>query len=206
MRLEPVKTDPRIFLDPERTTLLIIDIQEKFIPHLIRKDDFIRNTMLLIELAKIMSIPIIVTEHNPKGLGKTIKAIKDILPRKTKIIEKHTFSTFSTQEFVKAIQEIGDASRTLLVAGIESHICIMQSVLEALSQGYKVHVAGDAVTARSRFNWEVGLKRMEQSGAVISSAEMASYELLRRSDTATFKEFLPVIKVLSQKTDEDKNF
>ena len=198
MRAEPVTTDPRIMLDPERTTLLVIDFQKKLVPHLYNPKEVVKNALLLINLAKIMDIPVLATEQYPEGLGETISIIKKALPKRTRIVPKTSFGCFSDQEFCTSIEQFGEASRTLLVVGIESHICVLQTVLGALSQGYKVHVAGDAVSARSQFNWEVGLRRMDVSGAVISSAEMASYELLQRSDTATFKEFLPVIKKLSQ--------
>ena len=108
-------------------------------------------------------------------------------------IDKVTFGCFGDERFLEHLRGLLPR-RQLLVAGIESHICVTQTVLGALRQGYDVHVAGDATSSRAESNWRVGLARMERAGALLSSTEMAIYELLRRSDSEAFKKILPFLK------------
>ena len=109
-------------------------------------------------------------------------------------MDKTTFGCLGDEKILRTLQQHVPPSRTLLVAGIETHICVAQTVLGALAAGYQVHVAADATSSRSASNMQVGIERMRSAGAVISSTEMAIYELLGRSDREEFKQMLPYLK------------
>jgi len=180
-------------LDAEQCALVVIDIQEKLLPAVQRIDELVRNSRLLIRLAGVLDIPVLLTTQYARGLGGTVAEIAELLPG-VRPIDKMEFGCFGREEFRCAAQELPGQRTTLLLCGMESHICVMQTALGALENGYMVHVAADAVSARTDLNWQLGLQRMEAAGCVISSTEMMMYELLRRSGTAHFKEMLPFIK------------
>ncbi len=180
-------------LDASQCTLVVIDIQEKLLPAVLNREELVRNCRTLIRLATILEIPTLVTTQYCKGLGHTVPEIAELLP-KAKEIDKMEFGCFGAEEFRTTLRQASEHSTTVLLCGMESHICVMQTALGALESGYMVHVASDAVGSRTDWNWRVGLERMESAGCVISSTEMMMYELLRRSGTAQFKEMLPYIK------------
>jgi nicotinamidase-related amidase len=128
-----------------------------------------------------------------KGLGGTVAEIASLLPE-TEGIDKNLFSCFGSDAFCALLKRLPGNRNTLLLCGMESHICVMQTALAALRAGYIVHAASDAVSSRTEWNWKIGLERMRAAGAVISSTEMMIYELLRSSDSAAFKEMLPYLK------------
>jgi nicotinamidase-related amidase len=172
--------------------LAVIDIQEKLLPRIHEKERVISNTQLLIRLAKVLSLPVVVSTQYSKGLGATVPAILSLLPNVTPV-DKLEFGCFSNGEFCSAISVLAGRN-TLLLCGIETHICVMQTALGALDQGLNVHVAADAVGSRAELNWKLGLERMREAGAVISSAEMMIYELLGKSGSPAFKEMLQYLK------------
>jgi nicotinamidase-related amidase len=180
-------------LDPGQCTLVVIDIQEKLLPAVLNRYELVRNSRMLIQLATILEIPILLTTQYARGLGSTVPEITELLPR-TKAIDKMEFGCFGAEEFRTALREVPGQRTTVLLCGMESHICVTQTALGALENGNMVHVASDAVGSRTDWNWRVGLERMESAGCVISSTEMMMYELLKRSGTAQFKEMLQYIK------------
>jgi nicotinamidase-related amidase len=133
------------------------------------------------------------TTQYAKGLGETVSDVASLLPE-TQAIDKLLFSCFGSEAFCSVLKRLPDNRNTVLLCGMESHICVMQTALGALREGYLVHVASDAVSSRSEWNWKVGLNRMRDAGAVISSTEMIVYELLRTSGSPAFKELLPYLK------------
>lgn len=180
-------------LEAEKCALIIIDIQEKLLPPIFEKERLVKNTQLLIRLAGILKIPHIATVQYAKGLGKTVPEIASLLPG-TDPIDKQIFSCFGSEVFCSMLKRLPGQRNTVLLCGMESHICVMQTALAALREGYIVHVASDAVSSRTEWNWKAGLERMRTGGAVISSTEMAMYELLRSSGSPAFKELLPYLK------------
>jgi nicotinamidase-related amidase len=180
-------------LAPEECALLVIDIQEKLLPPIFNKEELVRNSQLLIRAAAILNIPAIVSTQYAKGLGGTVPEIASLLPG-TQTIDKNLFSCFSSDVFCTLLKRLPGNRNTLLLCGMESHICVMQTALAALREGYLVHVASDAVSSRTEWNWKIGLHRMRAAGAVISSTEMMIYELMRSSATPAFKELLPYLK------------
>ena len=180
-------------LDAERCALVVVDIQEKLLPPIFQKDQLVRNSQLLIRAAGVMKIPAIVSTQYAKGLGKTVPEVAALLPE-TEAIDKNLFSCFGSDVFCTLLKRLPGNRNTLLLCGMESHICVMQTALAALREGYIVHVASDAVSSRTEWNWKIGLDRMRVAGAVISSTEMMIYELMRSSASAAFKEMLPYLK------------
>jgi nicotinamidase-related amidase len=182
----------RRLLKPEECALAVIDIQEKLLPFIFEKERVVRNSQLLIRLADILGSPILVSTQYVKGLGPTVAEIQSLLPE-VKTLDKLEFGCFGNGEYCSKIAGLANRN-TLLLCGIESHICVTQTALGALNQGLNVHVAADAVSSRTELNWKIGLNRMQAAGAVISSTEMMIYELLGKSGTPAFKEMLKHLK------------
>jgi nicotinamidase-related amidase len=180
-------------LEAEQCALIVVDIQQKLLPPIFNKEMLVRNSQLLVRLAKILSIPIMMTTQYSKGLGATVLEVASLLPDVT-AIDKLEFGCFGSDAFRAGLKSFPGSRNTLLLCGMETHICVMQTALGALNDGYLVHVASDAVSSRSEWNWRIGLDRMREAGAVISSTEMMMYELLRCSGTAQFKEMLSYLK------------
>jgi nicotinamidase-related amidase len=180
-------------LEPEQCALVVIDIQEKLLPPIFQKEQLVRNAQLLVRAAGILKIPALVTTQYSKGLGSTIPEIKS-LAGGSEAIDKTLFSCFGADMFCAALKRLPGNRNTLLLCGMESHICVTQTALSALREGYLVHIASDAVSSRTEWNWKIGLDRMRAAGAVISSTEMMIYELMRSSSSAAFKELLPYLK------------
>jgi nicotinamidase-related amidase len=179
-------------LRAEDCALAVIDIQEKLLPPIFEKERLVRNSQLLVRLADILSLPIIVSTQYVKGLGPTIPEISDLLPA-VETVDKLEFGCFGNDAYCSAVGKLANRN-TLLLCGMEAHICVMQTALGALNQGMNVHVAADAVSSRTELNWKLGLNRMQAAGAVLSSTEMMIYELLGKSGTPAFKEMLKHLK------------
>ncbi|MGC2694382.1 MAG: isochorismatase family protein [Candidatus Angelobacter sp.] len=179
-------------LRPEDCALAVIDIQEKLLPPIYEKERLVRNAQLLVRLANILNLPVIVSTQYAKGLGETIEEISALLPE-VKTVDKLEFGCFGSGEYCSAVAGLANRN-TLLLCGMETHICVMQTALGALNQGLNVHVAADAVSSRTELNWKLGLNRIQAAGAVTSSTEMMIYELLGKSGTPGFKEMLKHLK------------
>src|SRR5580693_7166699 len=180
-------------LESDQSVLVVVDIQEKLLPPIFQKEQLVNNAKLLIRAAGVLKIPAIVSTQYAKGLGKTVPEIASLLPE-TEAIDKDRFSCFGSDVFCALLKRLPGNRNTLLLCGMESHICVMQTALAALREGYIVHIASDAVSSRTEWNWKIGLERMRAAGAVISSTEMMIYELMRSSSSAAFKELLPHLK------------
>jgi len=184
-------------LDAEQCTLIVVDMQEKLLPPIWEKERLVRNARLLIRLAGILKIPVLATTQYQKGLGSTVAEIASLLADGhpgSPVTDKLTFSCFGSDAFCSMLKRLPGQRTTVLLCGMETHICVMQTALGALREGYLVHVAADAVSSRTELNWRIGLDRMRGAGAILSSAEMMMYELLRSSDVPEFRELLPFLK------------
>ncbi len=180
-------------LEAEQCALIVVDMQEKLLPPIWEKERLVRNARLLIRLAGILKIPALVTTQYAKGLGNTVPDIASLLPD-TQPIDKLMFSCFGSDVFCSLLKRLPGQRTTILLSGMETHICVMQTALGALREGYLVHVASDAVSSRTELNWRIGLDRMRAAGAILSSTEMMIYELLRSSGAPAFRELLPYLK------------
>jgi len=170
--------------------LIVIDVQERLLPKIVEKDKIVENIVKLIGFSKICGIPIILTEQYPKGLGKTVKEIKDEI-LDVDPIEKTSFSCFGVQEFRDLLSRMRIS--TLILTGIEAHVCVAQTALDAFDD-YRICVISDAVSSRAPENVQIGLQRMRDGGATISSTEMVMYEILRDAKTEEFRESRPLLK------------
>lgn len=179
-------------LRPETTALIVIDLQEKLMPAIWEKDRVVANVAKLLRLSGILKLRTLPTTQYTKGLGVTIPEIACLLPEAP--IDKTSFGCLGDERIQQRLADSVPRGNTILVAGIETHICVTQTVLGALAAGYSVHVAADATSSRSAANMQAGIERMREAGAVISSTEMAIYELLGRSDRDEFKQMLPYLK------------
>jgi nicotinamidase-related amidase len=180
-------------LEPQECALVVVDIQEKLLPPIHEKERLVRNAQLLLRLAAILKLPVLVTTQYAKGLGPTVPQIAELLP-KVNVIDKVEFGCFANPAFCSALTGLPKKRDTVLLCGMETHICVMQTALGALNQGYGVHVAADAVGSRTPMNWQIGLERMQAAGAIVSSTETMIYELLGGSGGDAFKQMLPYLK------------
>lgn len=160
-------------------------------PSIVDGAALVERTRLLLRLARVLAMPVLLTAQYRRGLGDLLPVIYSEAPG-AEPVDKTTFGCFGEPAFRERLASLGRSH--LLVCGVEAHICVMQTVLGALRAGHDVHVVCDAVGARSAANARLGLRRMERAGAVLSSVEMATYELLECSDTNAFKEMLPHLK------------
>lgn len=182
----------RRLLDASCCALAVIDIQEKLLPKIFNREQLIGNSRLLLRLAAIMKLPVLATTQYVKGLGPTVPEVAELLSGANPH-DKVEFSGFGSNSFCTELNQYSNCD-TLLLLGVECHICVMQTALTALNKGYTVHLAADAVGSRTEANWRAGLRRMQDAGCIISTTEIAMYELMRRSDSATFKTMLPHLK------------
>ena len=183
-------THPNL-LQRENTCLLIIDVQERFRTHICDFEQITKKIVLLAKVANALKLPIILSEQYPQGLGSTIKEIFTVIDT-CKVFAKNTFSCCQVESFVKHLKNL---QRTqILATGIESQVCVNQTVHDLISAGYQAHIVVDAISSRSQDNKEIGIKKMLRSGAIISSAEMAACELLRTAEDPLFKYVQSLIK------------
>lgn len=175
-------------LDRDRAALVVIDVQEAFRKAVPDFDSVASATAKLVEGAKEMGIPVVVTEQYPKGLGETVPEVAEHLPEGTEPVDKVCFSAAEADGF-----DLGGRDQAL-VCGIETHVCVNQSTLDLLERGVETHVAEDAVGSRTAENKRLGLHRMERAGAVVTSVETALFELLRGSDAPEFKKVQALVK------------
>ena len=182
-------------LTPEQAVMLLIDIQESFAPVIDRFDGVAENCVRLSQAAVALNIPVVVSEQYPKGLGHTVQAIQDVLPSTARVFEKTTFGCLSDAALQRCFEEFSAFCRTqVIVAGVETQVCVNQTVHQLLAQNFTVHVISDAVSSRAIENTTLGLSRMQQSGAVISGVEMAIFEMLADAKHPQFKNMLGLIK------------
>jgi nicotinamidase-related amidase len=179
-------------LDAAQTALVIIDMQEAFRSSVSDFAETAARIALVAHAAQLLGLPLIVTEQYPKGLGHTAGEIKAVLPPALDVIEKTAFSSCGAQSFETELERTG--ARHVLVCGIEAHICVNQTTHDLLARGLRVHLLTDCITARTAQNKQVAFLKMQQSGAVPSSTEMALFELLRDARHEQFKAIQKLIK------------
>ncbi len=178
-------------LKAEKTILTVVDVQGKLAHLMHEKEALFENLRKVIRGIQVLGIPIIWVEQNPKGLGPTIPEIADLLSD-VQPIAKLSFNCCRNDYFVQALK--ATARDQVLLAGIETHICIYQTAIGLLSQGYEVQVVTDAVSSRTAQNKEVGLQKMRDAGVSLTSTETALFELLEVAEGERFKEILKIVK------------
>jgi len=178
-------------LKKDETVLVLIDIQGKLARIVDQSEFVIQNISNVVQGAKVLGVPILWLEQYPKGLGPTVEEISQHLTDE-KPIEKITFSAYRTPEFVEALEATG--CKKVLIAGIETHICVYQTAADLIANGYEVQVLADCVTSRTELNRQIGIEKMKECGAKVTSVEMALFELQEIAKGDDFKAISKIIK------------
>lgn len=177
-------------LHRQSSRLLIVDVQEKLTPAIPVSRQLVANCRFLIEGAKILQVPVAATEQYPQGLGGTVPELADLLDN---VPGKTRFSCAEVLNWGTASQAAEDRFQ-IVVAGMEAHVCVLQTVLDLLAMGFRVYVPADAVASRGKLDWKIALDRMANSGAVITTAESVLFEWCEAAGTPEFKEISRLIK------------
>lgn len=165
------------------TGLLVIDVQEKLVPRIAGASGMVRNIAFLLNVAKLLSVPVQATEQYPRGLGSTIPELLPYLPDRP---EKVAFSSCAAPGIVETFQR--QARPKLVLTGIETHVCVLHSALDLLSAGFRVFLPVDALGARYRVDHDTALRRLEQAGAALTTTESAAFEWMGAANHPQFKE------------------
>jgi len=179
-------------LEIGNTALAVIDVQGKLAGMVHSHERVLRHIHHFIKASEVFKLPILWTEQAPHKIGETIEPIKAELLKKAKPIHKRSFSCYGCPEFVEHLKAI--QTRQILVTGIETHVCVYQTVCDLHAHGYEVHLIADAVSSRHEFDHHLAIERMRHEGIIITTAEMAMCELLKTSDNPKFKEIMAYIK------------
>ena len=179
-------------LKREEAVLVVVDVQGKLAKLMWEKESLFAELRRMIEGARALEIPIIWMEQNPEGLGPTVPEVGEVMPQGLAAIPKMTFSCWGEPEFVKVLKATG--RKSVLVAGIETHICVYQTVRQLQENGYQAHVVADATSSRKASNRGVGLKRIGDAGALLTTVEMCLFEMLETSEDERFREVVGIVK------------
>ncbi len=176
-------------LNKEAAALVVVDVQEAFRPAVLDFDEVVGATSVLVRGAAALGVPIVVTEQYPRGLGSTVEEL-------TSLEEMDNVAPLDKVEFSAARAEGFDlgGKKQALICGIETHVCVWQTAHDLLSNGIEVHVARDAVSSRTADNRELGLRKMEAAGAVVTSTETALFEMLGKAGGDQFKAIQGLVK------------
>ena len=173
-------------LDIKSCCLLIIDLQERLLPHIFNKEKIKHNSNKLVELFIELNVPIIYTEQYPKGLGSTVNCLKKkLIDNNSKKIEKTTFSAFDNEDFKNFLTQIN--KKQVILLGIESHICVLQTTIDLLENAKQVYIVEECIGSRKLGDANTSIKRMLKSGASLINFEMIFFELIRDSKSQFFK-------------------
>jgi nicotinamidase-related amidase len=176
-------------MSPDDTALLVVDVQEKLIPLLPEHKRLVWNIRRLLDGAKALGVPALVTEQYPQGLGGTVAELAERLPAPA---SKVAFSCAACEPAMAALAASG--AHRVLICGIESHVCVQQTALDLIAAGYRVYLAVDAMGARHAVDHDTALRRMEISGATLTTTEAALFEWCRQSGTPQFKEVSRLVR------------
>lgn len=178
-------------LQRDHAALVLIDIQGKMAERMHDKETLYRNLQILVQGARALDLPVLWLEQYPRGLGPTIPEIAELLSDQQPLA-KTCFSACGLDAFQAALRATG--RRQILLAGIESHICVWQTARDLLSTGHHVEVVADAVSSRTPENKALGLERMRHTGGEITSVEMCLFDLLKQAESAEFKQIAALVK------------
>ena len=178
-------------LDRDDSILLVVDVQERLAPIIEERAAVEAAIVRLVRGARILGVPVLVSEQYPKGLGRTVPAVRAAAPD-APVLEKTSFSCGSDAAIMAAIRALDRG--TVVLAGIEAHICVLQTALDLIARGWRVHVVADATGTRGPKNLAIGHDRAARAGAVVTSVEAALFEWMGRSDLPEFKEVQALLK------------
>ncbi|HMN03482.1 hydrolase [Geobacter anodireducens] len=187
-----MKIMEKFFLDRQQAVLVVIDVQEKLCaamdPEVLER--LTKNTGILLEAAQELGMPVVATEQYAKGLGCTLPVLKEKIGGDA--CEKMTFSCCGDEAFLNRLAALG--RKQVIITGMETHVCVLQTVIELLERGYHVHLVRDAIMSRRKENWFVGMEVARDAGAVITSTETALFQLLRVAGTDEFKKLSKLVR------------
>ena len=180
-----------MLIDRRHSCLLIVDVQEKLAPAMADPASVIRNAAILMQAATRLEIPLVLSEQYPQGLGTTVPELCALAPERARIAKL----SFSCASDPGLLQRVKDAQRSLIViAGLEAHVCVLQSALGFRQAGYQVVVVGDAVSSRAPANRDAALQRLRENGVEVATTEMVLFEWLGQAGTPEFKDLTRLIK------------
>jgi len=179
----------RIF--SEETAGVFIDFQEKLVPAIYRQEQIIEKAVIFAQGLQELEIPFAVTQQYTKGLGETVSGLKDTISE-FRFIEKTSFSCWGCEEYVKWLKESG--KKNVLVCGIEAHICVLQTVIDLIAEGFNVFVVADCIGSRALYDKEIALERLQMEGAFLTTCETALFELTGGAKSPHFKAISKLVK------------
>lgn len=175
----------------ESTVGLVIDIQERLLPHIHENKKLIGNVGILLEGLKVLEVPVLITEQYRKGLGATVPEVEEKLLRFNPL-EKMTFSCCDDNGFIAELKMT--RRKSVIICGIESHVCVLQTTIDLISKGYQAVVVSDCISSRKQNDMFIAIERMRQEGAIITTCESILFELARVSGTEKFKAISKLVK------------
>jgi isochorismate hydrolase len=178
-------------LNREDSLLLIIDFQQALLKVIESQETITRRVCQLVRTANILDVPVLFTEQYKKGLGETYPELFREFKSPT-VIEKEHFSACMNSDFMSAVNSFSRSR--IVVTGIETHVCVLQTCLDLIESGFDVHVAADAAASRLKENHDIAIDQLTQAGAVVSSTEIIIFEWTKRANTDEFRKILPVVK------------
>ena len=179
-------------MDEKKTIFVAIDYQERLIPAMADKEELIKSSVALISGLRMIGVPGMATTQYAKGLGNIVPEISDALGD-TKVTDKNTFSVMGNDEFKAEFNEKANG-KDVVVLGIETHICLEQSVLEMIEAGYRVYVPADCVSSRKESDRDIALRRLEKAGCIVTTGEAILYELIKGAKHPSFKGISGLVK------------
>lgn len=175
----------------DNAALVIIDVQGKLASLMENRELLIANISRLIRGTKLLEIPLVATEQRPDKLGPTVSDLATLIPSIIPI-KKESFSCVGSNEFKEILSALN--RNQIILTGIETHVCVYQTAVDLIESDYEVHVIADAVCSRNGMNHQVGLDRMQNEGAILSTTEIALFECLRTASDKRFKEMIEIVK------------
>ncbi len=179
-------------LKVEETVLVVVDMQEAFRPAVLEFEIIAARIATAVQAAKLLGVPVLATEQAKAKLGKTVDEVSGALPQGAQIVDKTAFSCCGSGAFMEQLART--SAKQVIVCGLETHVCVNQTVHDLLAGGYQVHLLTDCVTSRTAANRELGIAKMLQSGAIGSGLEMALFELMRDAKHEQFRAISRMIK------------
>ena len=178
-------------LEIENTVFLLVDVQGKLAHSMHARDQLFSNLKKIVKGMRVLEVPILWAEQNPKGLGPTVPEIAELLVD-LQAMPKYSFSCFKNKDIRQSIEALNRPN--VLVAGIESHVCVYQTVKDLINASYHTQIVADAVSSRTSENKQIGLEKCKSAGAEITSVETVLFELLDVAEGAKFKQILDIVR------------
>ena len=181
-----------LYPDTNTAVLLLIDMQEKLVKAMSSNAECVARQQVMLEAAKIAGLDVIITEQYPQGLGHTLPELSALFNPAWPVIEKKSFSCFGEPQFIGSLKS--KARKSIAVMGIEAHVCVQQTVLDALNQGYQVFVLEDTLSSRKPSDMQTGLSLLRDQGAIITTVESYLFMLMKSAEHPGFRQIAKLIK------------